>query len=686
MPDTERNNAPALPAASTTTSPPRRGITAIDDWLDRNNWPPLIAVVLSGLLVRVFVALPTALNPDEAMHVLRTCMATFWDVYRADLAGPDPSLLHLILFPLCKFGASDFLLRLPSVLAGSGAILFIHAWLTELSDRTTGLIGAIILAFAPAFVYASTEVRAYAIVICFALSALYLLEVGLRRRSPLLLLLFGIAQSLALLSQYMAIILVFTAGCYSLYRILHERVGGRALAAWLAAEVGTIGLLGFLYLTHLSKLHGSAIESAMKTSVFRWLYFDPVRDRIMTFIWSRTAGAFNFLFTSSQVGWVALALFLAGVVTILARGIDRPGVGRGRWELGLLILGPWLIALTGGLLALYPFGRSRHVILLIIFAIAGIALLLGRLAGNRPALVLLSTLVLVPPWLITRLDYAAGWRQNRADASRTHILQAVEHVRQRMPAGGIVFSDLESHYVFRRYLFQSHEGTWRKAPPGFYEYNWNGFRMVTLDYWKVSADSLGNELQRLTESFGLEPGTEVCVASCGWTPSFAPELRKLGIEYPDVREFGDRVAILMVPAGEQVTTEPVERRGQRVRAALNSLASTMVRVARSRVQLVAWPSSCFDSTAAALAVRLGRLPMSYRSYYELAASGETPPEGLLPGLVFWVFGTTERHAGFASYMNDGENYIADGLRFTLLAIDADTVAAVFLIQPEEPER
>lgn len=671
--------APPEPGSPAPVPTPRRGWSAVNRWLEDNTWLPVLVVVAAGLLARILLALPTALNPDEAMHVQLSSEPTLLAVYRQDLAGPDPSLLHFLLFPLCKLFASDFVLRLPSIIAGTLAIFFSYKWLAELFDSTTGLVGAILLAFAPAVIFLSTEIRAYALLLCFSVQALYYLEAGIRRHSVAFMLLFGLAQCLALVSQYSALILLFAAGCYSLYIVLRGRVRGRTLRAWLAAELTTVGLMVFLYVTQLTKLHGSAVESGVRAGFLSFAYFNPARETALGFITSRTVAALGFLFTSRGIGVAALILFLAGLVWLLIRG-STGNDGRGRRETGFLLVLPWVLSVAGGVLALYPFAGTRHVAILIIPTVAGIAFLVRRIAGQRPAVILLAALVLMPPWNATRLDYASGWRQDVESARRSHVLEAVNSVRREIPEGGIIFSDLESDYVFRRYLFRGHQGAWRKAPPGFYERDWNGFRMITLDYWRVSADSFGNAFQLMAESYGLEPGTPVYVVSCGWLENLARALRHQGMDYPAVREFSSRVAVLTIPVGTQVMTEDLKTRMNWTGQALFSLAFGLSQNEGRRVKTVFWPSSYFGSNTEQLTDRLGLVTMSYRALFELAASGQMVPGDLLPGLAFWVVGTRERQVPFMRYMEDGDNYIAAGLRFTLLGRDPNGLVVAYVIE------
>lgn len=630
-------------------------------------------LALAALLGRIIFALPLALNPDEAMHVIRSSEPTLWAIYREDLAGPDPSLLHFILFPLCKLNASDTVLRLPSILAGVMAALFSYLWLRELRSRAAGLIGMIIVGFAPAVLFVTSEVRAYGLLLGFSAAALWLLVAGVRRGSAGLLLLFGVAQCLALVSQYSALLLLAGAGCYSLVLVITRRIRGRQFWAWLGAEVLTLGLLVFLYVTHISKLRGGEAETSVKQGFLGGAYFDPAKERILGFVFSRTVAAFRFLFTSPGLGLLALLLLLLGVVLILWRG-PRP-----RLATAALVLVPWLGAVAASLLGLHPYAGTRHIVLLILFATVPIALLLAWVAREKLTPILFGALLLVPVWNLVRLPWAGGWLSPLRDGYRSNLLAAVSYVRSLLPAGGVVFADLESHYVFRRYLFSGRRGVTKVGAPGFHEYEWQGYRMITLDYWYVTAESLGNELQRMAETYGLEPGTKVVAVSAGWGTSRSRRLARLGIEYPGTREYGFRVAVMPVVVGEEKLSDSRRDKVSRTRRALYNLAWRAGRSQPDRVATVVWPSYYLDSTAEELTKPLADVTISYSTFYRLVLRPDADFDRLLPALAFWVFGTKERHVKPVAWMNGCENYIAGDQTFTLLGVDPDSLAAVYLV-------
>jgi len=670
----------AEPAAAPETPPAPRGWDRVEAWVSGHFWLPVLLVFAGALVARVLVALPAALNPDEAMHVTGTmAQPNLYLLWKGDLVGPDPSLIHFIIFPLVKAFASDFVLRLPFIITGSLAALFVYKWLAELFDRTTGLAAMVLVAFAPAAIFVSAEVRAYALVLFFSAVALYCLEAGARRQSVVLLTGFGAAQCLALVSQYSAAIVLFVAGVYSLVLLAQGRMRGRPLRVWLGAELLTVALLVFQYVTHLSKLLGSSAKTYAQTGFLSGEFFNPGRDKLLGFVATRSLAAFRFLFTSRGIGIAALVLFLAGVLLLAVRGFPREGRRTGR-AAAWLVFGPWLVAVAAGLLALYPFGGTRHIMILLLFAAAGVAVLVRRVAGNRPALVLAAAALLVPAWNLARFHAAAGWSINLKDTRRTYVQQMAADIRQALPDGGTLFADLESYYVCRRYLFRGYAGLWRPLVNGFYELDWDRFRLVTLDYWELGAGALGDEFHRFAEAYGLEPGTKVAVVSSGWGPSLAQYLEWSHKSYPDTRTFGRQNSVIMLPVGGEQMSDSLAGRVARVRRVLDSLWSAVTWQGAHRAPVVVWPSYYLDDSNRVRLSRGAERVTTLARFADSVVKGRATPERYLPALVFRVFGSPERSLDFMRYMDERENYRSAGYRFTLLATDPDTLVGVYLVE------
>ena len=71
---------------------------------------------------------------------------------------------------MAELGTSELVLRLPSVIAGTIFCWVFFKWLTRLLGPTAGWVGFILVSFLPPFVELSSEVRQYALLLCFLIA------------------------------------------------------------------------------------------------------------------------------------------------------------------------------------------------------------------------------------------------------------------------------------------------------------------------------------------------------------------------------------------------------------------------------------------------------------------------------------------------------------------------------------
>jgi uncharacterized membrane protein len=103
------------------------------------------------------------LNPDEALHYLLANQSSWRLAYNASLTNAHPPLLTLVLFLWRSLGTSEFVLRLPSVIAGTAFCWIFFKWLTRILAPVTGFIGLILVSFLPPMITLAAEVRQYAL-------------------------------------------------------------------------------------------------------------------------------------------------------------------------------------------------------------------------------------------------------------------------------------------------------------------------------------------------------------------------------------------------------------------------------------------------------------------------------------------------------------------------------------------
>jgi uncharacterized membrane protein len=156
-------------------------------------WSHRLTVALLGLLV---VAL--------ALRLFRLTERGLWvdEIFTAIFAGPNRSLLEVARGPLNSplatpplwffishgfmklFGASDTVVRLPSLIAGVLGIMAIYLVGATWFGRRVGLIAALLLVLSPTHIFVSREARFYAAIVLFSLLTIYFLHRGLTSNRP----------------------------------------------------------------------------------------------------------------------------------------------------------------------------------------------------------------------------------------------------------------------------------------------------------------------------------------------------------------------------------------------------------------------------------------------------------------------------------------------------------------------
>ncbi len=637
----------------------------IEDWLQNHHWLIALIIIAIGFIIRLLAASFGYLNPDEVYNILTANQSSLIDVYRESMnMNPHPPLYYLLLYFWRLFGSSDFYLRLPSVIGGTLALWFAFKWLSITFNAIAGLIGLILLSFATEVVALSAEVRDYAVLLFLIFSSLYLLERGLKEKSPLIIAFFSITLPLSIFTNYSAIWFAIVLGIYMLWQVIRGQVSGKVKMVWFIGQIFTVSLCIFLYITCLSKLKGSALESYCKEGWLRDSYFNPGHESIILFPLKNTFLVFRYLFSSSVVGIIVLLLFLAGIIILLVKGLSLEQSQPKRRILGFLLLLPFIITCASAINGFYPYGGTRHSLFLIAFAIAGVSYFLSRVLGKRIWFVLLGAIILMPIWKIVSLP--PSQHINPQDQRRELMTSAMDYLQQILPSNGILFSDIQTQQILRWYFCKGEPTPYKSAPPGFTEIAWRGFHFVRKETWYIPADSFGFDFRRMAEAYHLKCGERVYVAAAGWGANLALGLYHLfGVTYPGLQTFGRGISIFTVPV---------------VGDALDSLAVATASLKRLNVKSVFWPTHYFTDSTHNLTDPLSNQILTYTQLYDKLISGESDFNEYLPSIAFWIFDSPERHPEFMRYMNDSENYITEDYRFTLIYVNLQSVACVYLIE------
>lgn len=121
----------------------------------------LLAVCLTGLLLRIWNVPDLWINPDEGIYFQTATKASPVDVLKATAAHAHPPLYYLILWVAASVSTDLIWLRLPSLLFGMISIWGIYRLGNHLFSRTTALIMALIWAALPATIISAQTLRPY---------------------------------------------------------------------------------------------------------------------------------------------------------------------------------------------------------------------------------------------------------------------------------------------------------------------------------------------------------------------------------------------------------------------------------------------------------------------------------------------------------------------------------------------
>ena len=401
-------------------------------------------------MARLFAASGIFLNPDEALHFRLANQLTLALAYEASLTASHPPLFTFLLYFWREMGTSELWLRLPSVLAGTVFCWMFYKWLSKAAGSLAGLIGLLFVALLSPIILIAAEVRQYALLLVFLVSALYFLDEAFAEKSLSRMAAFSLCLYLAMLFHYSAFLFAAALGIYALFRIVTERPPASLVAVWAIGQFGGLALAAFLYRTHLSKLgvgdSRTALQGWMSEFYLLRSYFDPAHDNPVKFLVGHSFGVFQYFFGQLAVGDVMGIVFLVGV-GLLLRGKESPKDRTSSRRLGIFLLIPFAIAGALSLAHLYPYGGTRHMAFLIIPAVAGVSVAIARLSAGWTEKtrdreerwgrgLTIAALVIVTCFAFGKPRKP---RMERADQSQAHMVDAVAFIRANVRPSDLIF-------------------------------------------------------------------------------------------------------------------------------------------------------------------------------------------------------------------------------------------------------
>ncbi len=496
----------------------------------------LAALLIGGLALRLFHAGYRFLNADEVLHYILSVQKSFSATYGASLTTAHPPLLIIFLHYWGMLGHSELFLRLPSVLAGTGFCWVMYRWLRLVVDEATARLALTLLLFSPALILLSAEVRQYALLLLFSSLSLYFLESAIQRSSVLRAMLSAVALYLALLTHYSSFIVALTLGINGLLRFVSVRSRFAVFATWIAGQLGALGLVSFLFVTHISKLETRGAAESIAESYLRRSVFQPGENHVLTFIARSNLRLFHYFFSQGAVGVLALLLFVVGAY-FLFRDRKREQDSRPpSWQFASILVFPLAANCALAIFRLYPYGGTRHNSYLSIFVFPAIAVAITRWKPQwRPQKLTAVALVLA---VCNLFPAPIGEYIHLRDQNRLRMAEAVKSL-QRIPAGSVIFTDdqgglLLSYYLCNQRVVQI------ENPQPFLNAPCGRVSVVSIDprEWIFKAGTFGHQLRDAQQTYQWNDRTTLWFFQAGWFIDKESALRE------ELRQYG------CVPGGE----------------------------------------------------------------------------------------------------------------------------------------
>ncbi|HEY4052920.1 MAG TPA: glycosyltransferase family 39 protein [Terriglobales bacterium] len=405
----------------------------------------LFALLGIGAAVRLYLAWHTFLNPDEALHYFIGAQSSFSAAYKASLTTAHPPLMIFLLHQWSLFGTSEFFLRLPFVLAGLLFCWVMFLWVRQIAGDHAACFTLALCVFLPPMISLSAEVRQYSLLLLFCAASLYWLELGVVKRSIAWIAASAAALYLALFTHYSALIFAAAAGVYGLLRLWQADTGRGVKASWFAGQVGALGIVAFLFGSQILPLRRSGVPSEIAGTWLSSSIFRSGHDHFFAFAGAKTVRLFRYFFSHGTIGILGLLLSLFGLVILFRRGKNA---------LGVLLVLPFLITLAAAIDGAYPYGGTRHDVLLVMFAIPAIATGLDALKFEllgirwRGANIVLLAVGLI---VCNAFPSPSGPTIRPRNQDRRLMFQAMDFLRAQTPRSPII-TDHQGGLMLSYYL------------------------------------------------------------------------------------------------------------------------------------------------------------------------------------------------------------------------------------------
>ena len=471
-------------------------LDSVETWLVRNAVILALAIIAVGLGFRIYYATACYLNPDEAIHVGLAQAGGLKQAYLQSRTQAHPPLLTLLLYFFLKLGSSELLARLPSLVGATLGAWFAFRWAQRVLGSGTAIGMLAILTFSPAIAVTAIEVRQYGLLLMGIGGALYGLERAFAEQSWKWMA-FGYAfLYTAILSHYSALIITATISCYGILRLYRLGAKRRIWVAWIGYQTGAVLLYIFLYVTHIQYMMTGWMQRYAVNNYLKNGYFHGGDQSLPKFFGSGLFHVFRYMTGNYYTGYIAMALFVAGVITLLL--IASESEEKIRWDLSLLLAMPLVFGFAAALLHILPFIGTRHISYLLFFLAAGISYPVFRWVKHKT---LAATIICIfgPIWLMLGMAGPEVIPNNIPEMlPRGQMTRALEFLSTEVPLDQPLFVDRQTSLELQYYLGN-------KGP-----------KRLEVNPWSFNRKNFLPLVQKARDKKGIKPGQKLWAMSTGW--------------------------------------------------------------------------------------------------------------------------------------------------------------------------
>ncbi len=491
----------------------------------------LVIILLLAVALRWPLLPASYLTVDESMHVQVAKEPTFLAAWQASRVHTHPPLYFLVCHAVWRLGFhEEWMLRIPSLVFGIGALLAAFGWLRELTGNRAALWTTAFLAVSPPLIDLSAQMRGYTLLVCLLFTGLWCLERAFRVQSAVQMLAGGIALALAVLTHYAAVWCLAGIGICGLMRCLFQTNSRSVWVTWVAVQAALLGLCVWLKVSHVSTFSGSVTESELWVSTLGPKLASQPLLGVRFAIWRLLQ---LLAYVAGQAA-VPLLLLIPVAATVLYRRRRKAGQSP---ALGVEAVAQVLVPVLFGMLLLvwkiYPLKADRHALWLLPAVSLAIAACVAALMSRGGLRWIGSLLMLL--WLgsLLRTTYPPV-----SPASPQEFAATVAKFRQQVPRSSIVLVDDATRNVLDYYLARdtlnlgsvvwhpelapvrapvitrrAAEGA--AAEQGLVEYTFDGYQVLSLPVVFLSESQVFPSRKALEQVAGLKPGQELWVCHFG---------------------------------------------------------------------------------------------------------------------------------------------------------------------------